>query len=296
MIFSKNGSAGIIKQSMLQFYFIAYLKLWGTILPEIDDAQLYLQQEGLGLDSCQRKINALKNIFEFKRNEVVSNALASAITMSEEFGIPIEQRIRKKKKMPGEKADDASLSLQDSIRRELFEILDRLREEMTGRFNQIEHVNALFGFLSLEQLQEENDPHLTSKIEQLCSFYDEIDASNFKDEIKRMRQHIQPFKADIQKLNVCGFLQWIVKWGLVESFPNIVLSLRIFLTICISVAICERSFSKLKLILSYLRSKMSQTRLDSLAIISIERTIAENLDFEECIDTFSSLKSRKIWN
>ena len=44
-----------------------------------------------------------------------------------------------------------------------------------------------------------------------------------------------------------------------------------FLTTGISVASCERSFSKLKLIKNYLRSTMSDARLTNLAILSIER-------------------------
>ena len=65
------------------------------------------------------------------------------------------------------------------------------------------------------------------------------------------------------------FLEFIVKYDFVESVPNIALSLRLFLTICVSVASCERSFSKLKLIKTYLRSTMSESRLTNLAILSI---------------------------
>ena len=57
--------------------------------------------------------------------------------------------------------------------------------------------------------------------------------------------------------------------GLCELFPNVYISLRIFLTIPASVASAERFFSKLKLVKKYLRSAMSQTRLD-LARLNIE--------------------------
>ena len=54
-----------------------------------------------------------------------------------------------------------------------------------------------------------------------------------------------------------------------ESFPNACIVFRILLTILVTVASTERSFSKLKLIKSYLRSTMPQERLSGLAILSI---------------------------
>ena len=46
----------------------------------------------------------------------------------------------------------------------------------------------------------------------------------------------------------------------INSFPNAYIAYRIMLTIPVSVASAERSFSKLKLIKSYLRLTMSQQR------------------------------------
>lgn len=56
-----------------------------------------------------------------------------------------------------------------------------------------------------------------------------------------------------------------------DIFPTLCVSYRLLLTIAFSVASCERSFSKLKLIKIYLRSSMSQKRLTNLALISIEK-------------------------
>jgi len=65
-----------------------------------------------------------------------------------------------------------------------------------------------------------------------------------------------------------------------NCFLNACIAYRIILTIPISDASAERSFSKLKLLKSYLRSTMSQDRLNSLVLISIENNFVKNLDFE----------------
>ena len=56
----------------------------------------------------------------------------------------------------------------------------------------------------------------------------------------------------------------------------------------------EISFSKLKLIKSYLRSTMSQERLSGLAILSIEKEMLEKLEYKILINQFASQKARKI--
>ena len=71
--------------------------------------------------------------------------------------------------------------------------------------------------------------------------------------------------------------------------------LRIFLTIAISVATCERSFSKLKLIKNYIRSTMSSLRMRNLAILSIERQLTNEIDFNNVIDKFANRKAGNVF-
>ena len=66
------------------------------------------------------------------------------------------------------------------------------------------------------------------------------------------------------------------------------------LTIPITSAGAERSFSKLNLIKSYLRNSMSQQRLTGLAILSIEKEISEKMNYENIVQKFATEKSRKI--
>ena len=65
------------------------------------------------------------------------------------------------------------------------------------------------------------------------------------------------------------------------------MALRIFLTIPVSVASGERSFSKLKLIKNELRSAMGQDRLNNLAILAINNLTAKNLNYEHIIKKYA---------
>jgi len=52
----------------------------------------------------------------------------------------------------------------------------------------------------------------------------------------------------VEKEGPVELLQFIQKYNFGNSVPNTVIMLRIFLTIAVSVATCDRSLSKLKLI------------------------------------------------
>ena len=59
------------------------------------------------------------------------------------------------------------------------------------------------------------------------------------------------------------------------------------------VASVERSFSKLKLLKSYLRSSTSQKRLNDQEILCIEKNMLENIDVDTIIKDFASRNARR---
>lgn len=65
-------------------------------------------------------------------------------------------------------------------------------------------------------------------------------------------------------------------------------------TVPVSVASNERSFSKLKLIKNFLRTTMTDSRLDSLLILSSEKDILEQIPFEILVARWATLKERRI--
>ena len=98
----------------------------------------------------------------------------------------------------------------------------------------------------------------------------------------------------VEKEGPLEFFQFIQKYNLGNSVPNIVIMLWIFLTIADSVVTCERSFSELNLIKNYLRSSMSTLRLRNLAILSIEQQLTDKINFGIAIEEFANKKARKV--
>ncbi|KAL4360681.1 hypothetical protein GQ457_04G016830 [Hibiscus cannabinus] len=79
-----------------------------------------------------------------------------------------------------------------------------------------------------------------------------------------------------------------------NCFPNATIAYRILLTIHITIAFPKRSFSKLKLLKSYLRTTMSQERLNGLALMPVERDLLEEVDIGNVVDDFGSKHIKRI--
>ena len=87
--------------------------------------------------------------------------------------------------------------------------------------------------------------------------------------------------------------RFLNEFELVNCFSNVEISLRIYLCMFVTNCTGERSFSKLKLILSYLGNTMGQDRLSSLALLSIENKILHSIDMTDVLEKFVRQKARK---
>ena len=85
----------------------------------------------------------------------------------------------------------------------------------------------------------------------------------------------------------------LVSNNLEAVFPNTVIVFRIYLSMMVSNYSGERSFSKLKLLKTHLRSCMTQERLNSLALLNVETNVLRGIDMSSLINDFALKKSRK---
>jgi hypothetical protein len=80
------------------------------------------------------------------------------------------------------------------------------------------------------------------------------------------------------------------------AFPDFVKFIQLVLTIPVSSAQAERTFSCMKRVKSYLRSTMSEKRLNNLCLLSIEREVADKvlMHMSVLVDKFARMKSRRL--
>ena len=95
------------------------------------------------------------------------------------------------------------------------------------------------------------------------------------------------------KLSSLQLLNKIYEKRLQSIFPQIYVALRIFVSIPVSAASGERSFSQLAIVKNCRRSTMWQERLTGLITLSSERDFARKINYETVTEAFSSMCARK---
>jgi hypothetical protein len=85
----------------------------------------------------------------------------------------------------------------------------------------------------------------------------------------------------------------LVASGQAETYFLIDRLLRLIMTLPVSTATTERSFSAMKIIKTKLRNKMDDGFLGDSMTVYIEREISASISSESIIDDFKSLGTRK---
>jgi hypothetical protein len=207
-----------------------------------------------------------------------------------------KKRQIKRKRNFDENPNDTNIEIQsaeESFRINYFiPVVDEAIASLTRRFEQYQGYEKIFGFLFTSNALRSLDK---KSLKTYCHYLEtalkrdgqsDIDANDLFVELSFLQDFIP--QENMDPLDILNFLKQH------DYFSNATIAYRVLLTIPVTVASAERSFSKLKLLKSYLRSTMTQERLNSLATIAIESEMLEKIDYEYIIEDFISKNTHRI--
>ena len=114
----------------------------------------------------------------------------------------------------------------------------------------------------------------------------------YRDELFQELRHLKTLLSkDVTKS--IDILNTIKSYWEEGGFQTVWFAYHILLTIPVTVASAEMSFSKLKLIKTSFRTTMSQERLSGLAMISIENKYLDKLNYDDLIEEFALKNARR---
>ncbi|KAK9682056.1 hypothetical protein RND81_10G047400 [Saponaria officinalis] len=265
----------------------------------VNSVRKQLQLESMVLDVAIEDIEKLISFFGNYREsgflDAINTAKEIAIELNVDQLFPKRREIRRKRHFDENQVDSSEIfteTSEDSFRVNYFlYIVDHTINSLKRRFEQHQEFQNIFGFLfTSRRLQSLDDVTLKSRCTNLemalkSGEQCDIDENNLYMELKLLRD-ILPDE-ELGSMDILKFLKRK------SYFPNTFIVYRTLLAIPVTVASAERSFSKLKILKSYMRSTMLQERLNGLALIAIEKDLLEKVDYRSLIDEFASRKARR---
>ena len=259
--------------------------LWQLLLERIQAVSIHLQSTNIDLSTALIDLKSLLRFLNDQKLQYSYFEVAAKILLKDNDA---QYQLFSKSSQQAQQKEFKSSTFDV--------ILSTLIEELATRCYKYQKLNDSFGVLTKFNKME------SSAIRAACENLRKIYPSDFEPSFASEFVHFSAFYRthfgqkifDTSIPNISEMLQVIEEKQLTDMFHNVEIAFRMFLCMMVTNAEGERSFSKLNLIKSDLRTTMCQDRLNSLALLSIECDLARSLDFEKLIDEFASLKVRKV--
>ncbi|MGI9555911.1 MAG: DUF4371 domain-containing protein [Cyanophyceae cyanobacterium] len=283
--------------------FMVSIAIWFDLLFEINKTSKLLQAKEMSIDAQMAEIQRTTAFVQTYRNDGFVSAMVTAGEIADEVGLSQEERVfptvrtrRKKRQFNYEMEDEIAGSSEDKYRTDFFlQVVDQTLASLHSRFEGMLEVFDTFGFLfskaNIIKLRDEKQ--LTKRCGDFQQKLGDIDSCELERELLRFVAR-QPDSSEGDGLeSPRRVLDYIYKSRLEEVYPNFAIALRVLLTLPVTVATAERSFSTLKLIKTFNRTTMGDERLSSLCIISVESARARTLDYRTLVDQFAENKCQR---
>ncbi|XP_020266532.1 zinc finger MYM-type protein 1-like [Asparagus officinalis] len=259
-------------------------------------ANKHLQEKDISIDVAIELVNGLIVSFRKYRETGFAEAMITTKTLAANLGVNSvffeKRQIFRKRHFDEVGAQSSELTQQsgeENFRVHYFLLLvDQMIGSLEKRFEQYQTYENIFGFLFRPKklYAYQNDDlkaccaNPTNNLKKESS--SDVDGDELFTELLIL-QNMFPSE-NMKAINVLNFLKRM------NYFPAASIAYKILLTIPVTVASAEHSFSKLKILKSYLRSTMSQERLNRLALLSVESGFLDKIDYEALIDDFAKKK------
>ncbi|XP_050065227.1 uncharacterized protein LOC126554182 [Aphis gossypii] len=220
--------------------------------------------------------------------------VSSATELCSKWGIPIIQENKRKKfaKRQYDSIDNDKrlYTIEENFRVSVFlPLTDTAIFLLQERFKGLETVSRNFDFLQPLNLIKCSEENIIKSCYDFISFY----STDVSSDLTRQVLSLRDFLGKTEMKTIKELSLYIIENDISSLFSEILTACIIFLSLPVTVASAERSFSKLKLIKNYLRNSISQERLTNISILNIEKARTDELNIDHIIDTFANQKARK---
>lgn len=292
-------------KALLNKYNIFLLKLMNHILGASAILTKYLQDRNIDPINVAEKVADYRKTLQNLDNE---NDFEKFLRMCGDMDVAVANRHRYQAHRFGLNEENGDHVHDQTGTNKLkivyHQILHSFEENLDFRFDDIEKYSwvRLFHPSTLHSAQY-SSASLSCMVDQFHELYPSIPIDNETVTIEwNALRRDSTVKLLIEKdgiVDSAGLLSLMVKYNLNEALPSIYKMMSLAVSIPLTSVSCERTFSALKRVKSYIRSAMSQQRVKSLLLLATEKTIINSLRsqsnfYDDIIDIFADMKDRRI--
>ena len=279
-----DDKAAQCMNAILRFEFIVSLVVAEHILSSTVAITNYLQKPDIDLTEAMTEARVvIKRLSDEREDELVWETLfARARDMALEHDIQpcIPRLAGRQRHRANHPIDNPSAYWRISL---YFVFLDHLVAEITNRL--LSNKERFLASFYIPSKLANLTPDIADRI--YAAYRSDLgDKNEFDDEIARWKTR---WSLEDEKP---GRLLDILNVTDPDLYPSIYRIIWILLTMPVSSATSERSFSAMRRVKSYLRSTMGDERLSNLSLLHVHRHL--NVDVDTAINDFISRKSRRL--
>jgi hypothetical protein len=298
---TRSVAKGLI-QEMRKLETAILVVFWNDILRKFNLASKSLQDSHISLDTVTSLYVSLESYVGSLRGEFQSyEQKGMELCQNTDYSAFHKRRaIRKRFADESTERDVAeTMSASDNFRVTTFlACIDQLQSSLRHRLKAYSDLQARFIFFGRSWMDDKTSGLLYAEASrcavELSKYYPEDLDRDFQDELRQFVDFVKVDAGGKLTKNAAERYYLLCERKLSATFPNVMTSLKIYLSIMVTNCSGERSFSKMNIIKSCLRSTMAQSRLDAMSLLSIESDIVRDINFDDVIDCLSASKSRKV--
>ncbi|CAM8925564.1 unnamed protein product [Rhodiola kirilowii] len=176
-----------------------------------------------------------------------------------------------------------------------YTVIDSQLQELNNRFK-----DDTVELIILSSTLDPKEMRTTLRVDDICKLVEKFYPTDFdEDERISLRMELQHFELvrQLPDFNTLTEIYELCKWltGTRKSnmFPLLYKVITLILTLPVSTATTERSFSRMSIVKNALRNKMEDDLLSDCLVVNIEKQIAKTFSTDLIIDDFRDMETRR---
>ncbi|KAL4583756.1 hypothetical protein LXL04_008339 [Taraxacum kok-saghyz] len=296
---SIKGDADSAYETITTFEFVFVLRLEKEILGITDLLCQALQRKSQDICNALRLVTSTKVLLQKMKNERWDDLLSCVTTFCQKRKIEIPD-LSSSYSSRGARArkEHSNHTLEHHYRVDIFnEAINCQLMELDHRFND----NSM-EFLNLSATLDPNNANEHFQSGDVCNLAQKYYPEDFNDYEKEiLKTQLLHYEVDViqhayykQLKSISELCQWLIKTRRAANFHLIYRLATLILTLPVSTATTEMSFSAMSLVKTRLRNKMEDEFLNDSLVLYFERELAEKISLETIVEDFKLAKDRRI--